>query len=65
MLKYILLCLITIVTGCSTQLPPIPQPAPIPQCGMKVNGECREMSASEKGGAVVRGHGDNSKEIHP
>lgn len=43
---------------------PIPKPAPIP-CEVKVNGECRGQSASEKGGAVVRGHGEETKDIKP
>lgn len=64
-MKKILFIILALLTGCATHIPPMPQPAPIPECGMKVNGECREQSASEKGGAVVRGHGDNSKEIQP
>jgi len=63
-MKRFILLLLLFLTGCATQIPPVPKPAPMP-CDMKVNGECRGQSASEKGGAVVRGHGDNSKEIQP
>lgn len=49
------------LAGCATQ--PIPMPAPA--CDMTVGGECREMSSSEKGGAVVRGHGQESKDVKP
>lgn len=64
-MKQFILFLLLFLTGCSTQLPPMPKPAPIPECGMKINGECREQSASEKGGAVVRGHGQEAKDIKP
>lgn len=59
MKKYLLLFLL-FLTGCSTQIPPVPKPAPLP-CDIKVNGECRMQSASEKGGPVVRGHGVNTE----
>ena len=62
-MKRFILVLLLFLTGCVTHIP-IPQPAPIP-CDMKVNGECREQSASEKGGAVVRGHSEEVKDVKP
>lgn len=59
----LLFIILALLAGCATHIP-MPQPAPIP-CDMKVNGECREQSASEKGGAVVRGHSQETKEITP
>ena len=60
MSRIIVLLIATIIAGCATHTP-IPQPVPIP-CEMKIKGECREQSASEKGGAVTRGHGGEIKE---
>ena len=59
-MKKIVIFLGLIITGCATHTP-IPQPAPIP-CEVRVKGECRDQSASEKGGAVTRGHGEEIKE---
>ena len=56
MLKYALLFLIAIITGCATK----PLPMPAPACDMTVAGKCRGMTAGESGGAAVRGH---SKDI--
>ena len=61
MLRIIVLLVATIVAGCATHTP-MPQPAPIP-CEVRVKGECREMTAGEKTGAVVRGHSEEVKEI--
>lgn len=58
MLKYIVLFLITVLAGCSTQ--PIPRPAPV--CDMTVAGKCHDMSAGEKNGIVTRGHGEEIKD---
>ena len=55
----ILLLITAIIAGCATH---IPQPAPMP-CEVRVKGECREITASEKAGAVVRGHGEDIKEV--
>ena len=63
-MKQFILILLLFLTGCVTHIP-MPQPAPIPECNMKVNGECREQSASEKGGTVVRGHSEEAKDIKP
>ena len=61
-----LLLLSALLAGCSTVPMPAPMPAPMPEskrsCDMTVDGECRTMSASEKGGAVVRGHEEKPKE---
>ena len=57
MLKYIVF-LLTILAGCSTQ----PIPRPTPACDMTVAGKCHVMSAGEKSGAVVRGHGEEIKD---
>ena len=57
----ILLLITAIIAGCATHTP-IPQPAPVP-CEVRVKGECRDLSASEKTGAVVRGHGEDIKEV--
>ena len=46
------------LAGCATK--PISMPAPI--CDMTVAGKCHDMSASEKSGAVVRGHGEEIKD---
>lgn len=64
MKKIVAIFLIATVAGCATYTP-MPKPAPMPSCDMKVNGECREQSASEKGGAVVRGHGQEAKDVKP
>jgi hypothetical protein len=37
-------------------------PAPVP-CEVKVQGECREMTAGERNGAVTRGHHEDIKDI--
>lgn len=58
-MKQILILFIIALSGCSTQLPPKPAPA----CEITVAGKCRDMSASEKSGAVVRGHGEEIKDI--
>lgn len=58
MIKYIIL-IFALISGCTTQLPPKPAPA----CDMTVAGKCRDMSAGEKGGAVVRGHGEEAKDV--
>ena len=60
-MKRLILLLIVLLVGCSTQLPPMPKPTPIP-CDVKVKGECQVMSSSEKGGAVTRGHSETPKE---
>lgn len=60
MTKFILVLLL-LLTGCVTYTP-MPHPAPIP-CEVKIKGECREMTAGEKSGAVVRGHEKEVKEI--
>lgn len=60
-MKKIVILLALIVAGCATYTP-IPQPAPIP-CEVKVKGECRDMTAGEKGGAVTRGHEVDIKDI--
>lgn len=57
MLKYILLLIAISIVGCATKTP-----MPVP-CEVKVRGECREMTAGERSGAVVRGHGEEAKEI--
>ena len=59
-MKKILLLIIALLAGCATHTP-IPQPAPIP-CEVKVRGECREMTAGERNGAVTRGHGEEVKD---
>jgi len=61
MVKYLLFAVFLLTNSCATR---IPMPAPTP-CEVKVNGECRGQSASEKGGAVVRGHGEETKDIKP
>lgn len=55
----ILLLITAIIAGCATH---IPQPAPIP-CEVRVKGECRNLSAGERAGAVTRGHGEDAKEV--
>lgn len=63
-MKRFILVFLLFLTGCVTHMP-IPKPAPIPSCDMTVGGECRGQSASEKGGAVVRGHSEETKDIKP
>lgn len=58
MWKYLPIVILLLIQGCTTS---IPKPTPMP-CEMKVKGECREMTAGEKSGAVVRGHGEDIKE---
>ena len=58
MLRIIVLLIATIVAGCATHTP---IPAPIP-CEVRVKGECREMTAGERNGAVTRGHGEEVKD---
>ena len=58
MLKYILLFLVTAIAGCTT----ISIPKPAPACNVTVAGKCHDMSASEKSGAVVRGHGEEIRD---
>ena len=61
-MKKVIVFLTILITGCATHTP-IPQPAPVPiPCEVKIKGECREMTAGEKGGAVTRGHGEDIKE---
>ena len=60
-MKKIIVFLTIIVAGCATHTP-IPQPAPIP-CEVKIKGECRELTAGERNGAVTRGHGEEVKDI--
>ena len=60
-MKKIIVFLTIIVAGCATHSP-IPQPAPIP-CEVKIKGECRELTAGERNGAVTRGHGEEVKDI--
>ena len=57
-MKRFILVFLSLLIGCSQY---IPKPAPMP-CEIKVRGECREQSASERSGAVVRGHGEDVKE---
>jgi len=55
-MKKILLLIIALLSGCATH---IPQPIP---CEVKVKGECRDMTAGEKAGAIVRGHSEEVKD---
>lgn len=55
-MKKIIVLLTIIVAGCATH----PRP-----CEVKVKGECREMTAGERNGAVTRGHGEDVKDIKP
>ena len=59
-MQWILLILIAILSSCTTT--PMPMPAP---CEVKIKGECREMTAGERNGAVTRGHGEDVKDIKP
>jgi uncharacterized lipoprotein YajG len=52
-MKKIVVLLALLVAGCATK--------PMP-CEVKVKGECREMTASERNGAVVRGHNEEIKD---
>ena len=61
MIRILLLLITAIIAGCATHTP-IPQPAPVP-CEVRVKGECRDMTAGEKNGAVTRGHGEEIKDI--
>ena len=60
-MKLIIVFLTMIVAGCATHTP-ILQPAPMP-CEVKIKGECRDLSAGERAGAVTRGHGEDIKEV--
>ena len=53
-MKKIVILLALLVADCATK--------PMP-CEVKINGKCREMTVSEKNGAVTRGHGEYIKEI--
>lgn len=57
-MKVIILSLVIFLVGCAVQTS---KPTPMP-CEIKVRGECREMSASERGSAVVRGHSEQPKD---
>jgi hypothetical protein len=59
--RIIVLLVSMIIAGCATHTP-IPHPAPMP-CEVRVKGECRDMTAGEKTGAVTRGHGEEVKDI--
>ena len=63
-MKRFILLLLLLLAGCVSRVP-MPAPAPMPEskksCDMTVGGECREMSASEKGGAGSRGHTQEPK----
>ena len=54
----ILYLILVLLAGCATRTP-----MPIP-CEVRVKGECRELSPSEKAGPGVRGHGE-IKETQP
>lgn len=59
-MKKFILVFLSFLTGCASYTP-IPKPVPIP-CEIKIKGECREMTAGEKNGAVVRGHSEEVRE---
>lgn len=56
-MKKIIVFITLVLTGCAIHTP---KPTPIP-CEVKIQGECRKLTAGEKGGAVTRGHGDTPK----
>lgn len=59
-MRKILLLLPIIITGCATQLPPMPAPAP--KC-INVPGEgCQKISAGNVGGTTI-GHSDEIQDI--
>lgn len=53
-MRLFILVLFLFVAGCAIQ--------PKSTCAVKVKGECRNMSASEQGGAGTRGHAEEPKE---